>query len=114
MRHLATTYVAKYRTSAWPWAFRDGPLILGSSVADPAWPRRLDWLARGGNTFAENAKDGIFIDRKSTGNSLSNNVAINNGRLGINVQGTATVGSPNRAFGNGWSAQCRGIPCVGK
>jgi parallel beta-helix repeat protein len=67
-----------------------------------------------GNTFARNARDGIFIDGKSTGNSLDNNVAFDNGKLGINVKGTAVVGSPNRAFANGWSAQCRGIPCVGK
>jgi parallel beta-helix repeat protein len=67
-----------------------------------------------GNVFAENANDGIFIDRKSTDNIVGGNLAINNGRLGINVQGKNRDIGENRAFGNGWSAQCRGASCAGK
>jgi parallel beta-helix repeat protein len=67
-----------------------------------------------GNMFANNTKDGVFIDRKSTDNQLGGITAVNNGRLGINVQGTAITVSENQAFGNGWKAQCRGIVCTGK
>lgn len=67
-----------------------------------------------GNIFARNAKDGIFIDRKSTDNRVGGNLAADNGKLGINVLGEAIDGGGNRAFGNGWSGQCRGIVCAGK
>jgi parallel beta-helix repeat protein len=65
-----------------------------------------------GNIFAENVKDGIFLDSRSTGNLVEGNLAINNNKLGINVRGTNKDGGGNRALGNGWSAQCRGIPCA--
>jgi parallel beta-helix repeat protein len=68
----------------------------------------------GGNVFAGNAKDGIFIDSKSTGNVVGGNLAVNNGKLGINVRGKNTDGGGNVAFGNGWSAQCRGVSCAGE
>jgi large repetitive protein len=67
-----------------------------------------------GNTFAENAKDGIFLDSNSTGNLVEANLAINNNRLGINNRGTNIDGGGNRALGNTWSAQCRGIVCAGQ
>jgi parallel beta-helix repeat protein len=63
------------------------------------------------NLFAENLDDGIFIDKKSTGNRLADNLAVNNGKFGINVLGEVIDGGGNRAYGNGFSAQCRGIRC---
>ncbi len=63
-----------------------------------------------GNIVAENANDGIYLDSKSTGNLVGGNLAINNNRLGINVRGKNNH-DDNRAFGNGWSAQCRGVNC---
>ncbi|HEV3362683.1 MAG TPA: NosD domain-containing protein [Acidimicrobiia bacterium] len=67
-----------------------------------------------GNVFAENAKDGIYIDSKSTGNRVAGNLAVDNGRLGINVRSKNTDGGGNVAFGNGWSAQCRRLRGSGK
>lgn len=65
-------------------------------------------------TFAENANDGIFLDSKSNGNLVRRNLAVGNGKLGINNRGKNVDGGGNRAFGNGWSAQCRGIICAGQ
>jgi parallel beta-helix repeat protein len=76
--------------------------------------RNSDKNSIGGNVFAGNANDGIFIDSKSTGNRVGGNLAVDNGKLGINVRGEVIDGGDNQAFGNGWKAQCRGIPCVGK
>ena len=74
--------------------------------------RNADRNSIGGNVFAQNAKDGIFIDSASTGNVIVGNLAVDNGRLGINVRGTNTDGGRNVAFGNDWSAQCRGVVCA--
>lgn len=70
-------------------------------------------------TFAKNANDGIFIDSESNGNQVGgnnhgDNLAVGNGKLGINNRGKNIDGGVNRAFGNGWSAQCRGIVCAGQ
>ena len=76
--------------------------------------RNADRNIIGGNVFAENAKDGIFIDSESNGNLVAGNLAVDNGKLGINNRGKNIDGDGNVAFGNGWSAQCRGIVCAGQ
>jgi parallel beta-helix repeat protein len=90
------------------------PAELTPSRGNGLMLRNSDDNSIGGNVFAENANDGIFIDSKSTGNVVGGNLAVNNGKLGINVRGTNKDGGDNRAFGNGWVAQCRGIVCAGK
>jgi len=77
-----------------------------------------NWIA---GTFAKNANDGIFLDSESNGNIVGadgdaggGNLAVGNGKLGINNRGKNIDGGGNVAFGNGWSAQCRGIVCTGQ
>jgi parallel beta-helix repeat protein len=65
-----------------------------------------------GNIFAENANDGLFVDSKSTDNVVGGNLAINNNKLGMNIRGRTKDAGGNRALGNGWMAQCRGIACL--
>jgi nitrous oxidase accessory protein NosD len=89
------------------------PAELEPSQGNGLLLRNSDRNNIGGNVFAGNALDGVFIDRKSTGNVVGGNLAVNNGRLGINLQGTNNEdGGDNRAFGNGWKAQCRGVVCA--
>jgi parallel beta-helix repeat protein len=74
--------------------------------------RNSDRNSIAGNVFAQNAKDGIFVDSESTENAIVGNLAVDNGRLGMNVRAKITDGRRNVAFGNGWSAQCRGVVCA--
>ena len=76
--------------------------------------RNADRNIIGGNVFSRNAKDGIFIDSESNGNVVGGNLTVHNSRLGINNRGKTIDGGDNVAFGNGWSAQCRGIICAGQ
>jgi parallel beta-helix repeat protein len=88
------------------------PVGLTPSSGTGLLLRNSDRNSIGGNVFAQNAKDGIFVDSQSTGNTIGHNLAVDNGRLGINVRGRNTDGGGNVAFGNGWSAQCRGVVCA--
>lgn len=90
------------------------PTDLTPSTGTGLLLRNADRNSIAANVFAGNAKDGVFIDSRSSGNRIGANLAVDNGRLGINVRGTNIDGGGNRAFSNGWSAQCRGVVCAGE
>lgn len=67
-------------------------------------------LAR--NDASENGRAGIFLDSKSTGNRLRDNVAANNTGIGINASDRSKDLGGNRAGGNGGPVQCRNVRCA--
>jgi parallel beta-helix repeat protein len=63
------------------------------------------------NTTAHSGDDGIDVRTASA--TLSNNLATNNGDLGIAAVAGVTDGGGNRAFNNGNPVQCTNVFCAG-
>jgi parallel beta-helix repeat protein len=62
-----------------------------------------------GNIAAAAGDDGIDVQNAAT--TLTRNLAVRNGDLGIEAVAGVTDGGGNRAFGNGNAAQCTNVAC---
>jgi hypothetical protein len=62
-----------------------------------------------GNIAAAAGDDGIDVQNAAT--TLTRNLAVRSGDLGIEAVAGVTDGGGNRAFGNGNAAQCTNIVC---
>jgi parallel beta-helix repeat protein len=64
------------------------------------------------NTVSGAGDDGIDVESPST--TLTRNVAVRNGDLGIEAEPGVQDGGDNRAAGNGNPDQCTGVTCTGR